>query len=96
MPTQTTQLDSEIVQQLIELQTRRTSLINTFGQVYVRRQELNDEYEKLNELETETNTTYVAINKMVNSVLETLRTQYPNGSIDLQAGTITYVDTENE
>jgi uncharacterized coiled-coil DUF342 family protein len=96
MPTQTTQLDSAVVQQLNELQSRRTSLVNTFGQIYVRRQELNEELEKLYELEEEANTSYTNTNKEVNTVLETLRTQYPNGSIDLQAGTITYVTSENE
>jgi uncharacterized coiled-coil DUF342 family protein len=96
MPTQTTQLDPQVVQQLNELQSRRTSLVNTFGQIYVRRQELNEEHEKLYELETEANASYTNTNKEVNSVLETLRTQYPNGSIDLQAGTISYITSEDE
>ena len=96
MTTQTTQLDPAVVQQLAELQNLRTSLVTTFGQIHVRRQELNDEFEKLYELETETNTSYTNANKEVNSILETLRTQFPNGSIDLQAGTITYVTSENE
>lgn len=94
MTTQTTQLDPAVVQQLSELQARRTSLVSTFGHIYVRRQELNEEFEKLYELETEANTSYTNTNKEVNSILETLRTQYPNGSIDLQAGTITYVTNE--
>lgn len=94
MTTQTTQLDPAVIQQLSELQARRTSLVSTFGQIYVRRQELNEEHEKLYELETEANTSYTNTNKEVNSILETLRTQYPNGSIDLQAGTITYVTNE--
>jgi len=96
MTTQTTQLEPQVVQELNELQARRTSLVTTFGQIYVRRQELNEELEKLYELEEEANTSYTNTNKQVNTVLETLRTQYPNGSIDLQAGTITYVTSENE
>lgn len=96
MTQQTTQLDPQVVQQLNELQARRNSLVTTFGQVYVRRQELNEEFEKLYELETEANTAYTNANKEINSILESLRTEYPNGSIDLQAGTITYVTADNE
>jgi hypothetical protein len=96
MTTQISQLDPEVVNQLNELQGRVTNLVNTFGQLYVRRKILREEYETLEQLEKESDTAYVDANKQINSILETLRTEYKNGSIDLQAGTVTYVIEDQE
>ena len=96
MTTQTSQLNPEVVNQLNELQGRAANLVNTFGQLYVRRKILREEYETLEQLEKESDTAYVDANKEINSILETLRTEYKNGSIDLQAGTVTYVIEDQE
>jgi len=96
MKTQTAQLDTEIVKQLNELQSNATSLVNTFGQIYIRRKILNEEYENLQKLEKESDASYVETNTEINKILENLKSEYPNGSIDLQTGTVTYVvDEEN-
>lgn len=94
MTTQTTQLDPAVVQQLNELQARRTSLITTFGQIYIRRQEIEKEIEKLYELETEANTSYNQAGEAIETALAELRKTYPQGTIDLANGTITYPSAE--
>lgn len=94
MTTQTTQLDPAVVQQLNELQARRTSLVTTFGQIYIRRQEIDKELEKLYELETEANTAYTQAGEAIETTLAELRQTYPQGTIDLANGTITYPSAE--
>lgn len=94
MTTQTAQLDPAVVQQLNELQARRTNLVTTFGQIYIRRQEIDKEQEKLYELETEANTAYTQAGENIEAILEELRQTYPQGTIDLTNGTIVYPSAE--
>ena len=94
METQTTQLDPAVVQQLAELQNRRTSLVTTFGQIYIRRQEIEKETDKLYELEAEATTSYMQAGEAIEATLAELRQTYPQGTIDLQNGTITYPSAE--
>jgi uncharacterized coiled-coil DUF342 family protein len=86
----TTQLDTKVIQQLNELQARRTTLINTFGQIYVRRTEIDKELEKLFELETEATTSYTRVGQDIEDILAELRKEHPQGVIDLTSGTIEY------
>jgi uncharacterized coiled-coil DUF342 family protein len=86
----TTQLDTKVIQQLNELQARRTTLINTFGQIYVRRTEIDKELEKLFELETEATTSYTRVGQDIEDILDKLKKEYPQGTIDLTSGTIEY------
>jgi hypothetical protein len=90
MITQTTPLDPQVVQQLNSLQSYRNSLISTFGQIYVRRQDLEKEFDKIQELQLEADEAYAKNNEEINSILDSLKETYQNGSIDLTSGTITY------
>jgi len=90
MTIQTSPLDPQVVQQLTNLQSYKNNLISTFGQLYVRRQEIEKEYEKIEEIQLETDEAYAKTNKEIDSILDSLKETYQNGSIDLNSGTITY------
>jgi short-subunit dehydrogenase involved in D-alanine esterification of teichoic acids len=89
METQTIQLEQAVVQRLTDLQNYNQSMINTFGQIYIRRHDITAELEKLNQLEAEANLAYITNQQNTEEVLSKLREQYPTGVINLQSGTIT-------
>lgn len=92
----TEQLDQQILDEIRELNNHRNTLISTFGQIHVRRQELELEFEKLSELEEEANLSFKNTNKQIKSIIDELGEKYDNGSLDINNGTVTYTIEETE
>lgn len=96
MTQKTEQLDQQVLDQIRELSNYKNVLTNTFGQIYIRRQELNEEIDKLYELEEESNASFKKTTKELQDVLDELGEKYSRGSVDINSGTITYLVEENE
>ena len=94
MTQKTEQLDQEVLDQIRELNTRRNTLVTTFGQIYVRRQELEVEFDKLAELEEEASLSFKNAGEQLKSILDELGEKYNKGSLDINEGTVTYMVDE--
>lgn len=96
MAQKTEQIDQEILDKIRELNNHRNTLISTFGQIYVRRQELENEFEKLSELEEEANLSFKNTGEQIKLILNELSEKYNNGSLNINDGTITYESVDEE
>lgn len=96
MTQKTEQLDQPILDQIRELNNYKNVLTNTFGQIYVRRQELSEEIDKLYELEEESNASFKKTTKELQDILDKLGEKYNRGAVDINSGTITYLVEETE
>jgi len=66
------------------------NLVNTFGQIYLRRKELEDEIVKLDEGLERAEADFKTKNDEIRLLVSGLEKDYPRGQIDLKEGTITY------
>ena len=96
MTQKTEQLDQPVLDQIRELSNYINVLTNTFGQIYIRRQELSEELDKLHELEEESNASFKKTTKELQDILDKLGEKYNRGAVDINSGTITYLVEETE
>jgi hypothetical protein len=94
MTQKTEQLDQQVLDQIRELNSRRNTLVTTFGQIYIRRQELDAEFEKLAELEEEASLSFKNTGEQLKTIFDELGERYNRGSLDINNGTITYMIDE--
>jgi hypothetical protein len=94
MAQKTEKLSQEAVDKLGLGQLKLNESILNIGQIQLRIRELNSEIERLNLLKTENESKFDNANAEFNKILSDLEINYPNGEIDLQAGTVTYQSAE--
>ena len=88
---QTTEaLDKSVIDKLKSIQELQNNMVIGLGQVAVRRREIEKQLEELNSKEIEFGDKLDSSIDEMNSELAELDKQYPNGQIDLDAGTIIY------
>lgn len=83
-------LEGGIIDPIRETNAKIQEMVNVFGQLYLRKKELNEE---LNALETnleKAEEDFKNLNSELKGLLSTLDKDYPRGQIDLREGTITY------
>ncbi len=83
-------LDADVVKTLTDLNEKSAMLISDFGQIYIRKKELKEELEKLDEILAATEAEFKAVNAEVKDVVDALDEKYPQGRINLQEGMIQY------
>lgn len=86
----TRELSEDIVNPIKESNEKVTQLVNVFGQLFLRRKELEDELVKLEEGQTKAEDDFKTQNDELRSLVSALEKEYPRGQIDLQKGTITF------
>ena len=86
----TVKLEPETVLSLQKLNTTMNSLMGEFGQMYVRRRDLEMELQRLNKMLSEKEDMYDKLNVEFSEIFKTLDQKYPNGRIDLAEGTVTF------
>ena len=86
----TIQIEEGTLAKLQEQNAKINDIVNAFGQFYVRRNELEAEMTRLDELQTRADEDFKASNEEMRAHLAELEKEYPRGQIDLRAGTITY------
>jgi hypothetical protein len=72
---ETVKLEAEVVDKIKSLNGDLSALINDFGQIYIRKKELNTFKDKSRELK---------------GVVDSLEEKYPRHQIDLEQGTVIY------
>ena len=90
MTQKTEQLQPEVVEKLKSIQDEQNNMVIALGQVAVRRRELQKQLDDLSSKESEFGERLDKTIEELNSELGELDKKYPNGQIDLEAGTVLY------
>lgn len=83
-------LEESVVTPIKEANEEISQLVNVFGQLYLRRKELEDELVKLDEGVEKAEADFKEKNEAIRGLVNELEKEYPRGQINLQEGTITF------
>jgi hypothetical protein len=83
-------LEKSVFEKLKSLQSDINLSIVTFGEIHIKRRELQTELQKLEEYEESVQNGYDKFTLELNTELAELQKRYPNGEIDLSDGTISF------
>jgi len=86
----TVELTEDILTPLREGNGKIQDLVNAFGQIYLRRKELEEEMVKLEEGLERAEADFKSQNDAMRELVAGLEKEYPRGQIDLREGKITY------
>lgn len=90
MEQKTETLDQSVIDKLKSIQEVQNNMVIALGQVVVRRREIEKQLEELNSKNIEFGNKLDSSIEEMDSELAELDKKYPNGQIDLDAGTIIY------
>jgi hypothetical protein len=83
-------LDEGVLQSITDLNQKSNNLIADFGQIYIRKREIEDELIRLGEILEKSENDFKAINVELKEIIDALDDKYPQGRINLQDGTVQY------
>ena len=83
-------LDEDLFKSILDLQQTSNAFILDFGQIYIRKREIQDELIKLDEALEKAEEDFKATNFQLREILDNLEDKYPQGRINLQDGTVQY------
>ena len=83
-------LDEDVLQSITDLNQKSNNLIADFGQIYIRKREIEEELTRLGEILEKSENDFKSINLELKEVLDSLDEKYPQGRINLQEGTVQY------
>jgi|SRR5210317_1191498 uncharacterized phage infection (PIP) family protein YhgE len=86
----TVQLSEEVVANIKQHNDKLNELVSVFGQLHLRRKELEDGMTQLEENLQQAEDDFKSTNNEMQEALNVLERDYPRGQIDLQEGTVTY------
>tara|TARA_R110000765_G_scaffold383226_1_gene474516 strand:+ start:276 stop:548 length:273 start_codon:yes stop_codon:yes gene_type:complete len=90
MEQKTEALDQSTIDKLKSIQELQNNMVIGLGQVVVRKREIEKQLEELNSKNIEFGNKLDSSIEEMDSELAELDKKYPNGQIDLEAGTIIY------
>ena len=83
-------LDEAVLKNITELNQKSANIINEFGQIYIRKEEIQEEMIKLDEFLQSGKDEFKAVNLQLKEVIDALDDKYPQGRINLKDGIIQY------
>ena len=83
-------LDENVLENIKDLNQKSAGIINEFGQIYLRKKEIEDELTGLDDVLQKGEDEFKSINFQIKEIIEALDDRYPQGRINLQDGTIQY------
>jgi hypothetical protein len=86
----TVKLDDATLEQIKELNQKSSLLINDFGQIYIRKQQIQQELARLDEILEKAEDEYKVTQEELNRIGEEVDEKYPQGRINIQEGTVQY------
>ena len=86
----TVKLDESTFEQIKELNQKSSLLINDFGQIYIRKQQIQKELIQLDEILEKAEDEYKNTQDELNRIGEEIDEKYPQGRINIQDGTVQY------
>jgi adenylate kinase len=94
MAQKTENLSKETIDKLTEKQAKINNSVFNIGQAELRIIKLEKEIEQIKLMKTQFESDYDKIDSEFNEYIKELEKVYPNGEIDLQAGTVTFQSPE--
>ena len=88
---ETIKLDEPTLKTLVDLNNNISNIVTKFGEIYVRRNEINQEFKKLDELQIELDSEFKAKNAELVEFVDNLDEKYPQASINLQDGLVQFL-----
>lgn len=86
----TVKLDEATFEQIKELNQKSSLLINDFGQIYIRKQQIQAELIQLDEILEKAENEYKTTQDELNRIGEEVDEKYPQGRINIADGTVQY------
>jgi predicted nuclease with TOPRIM domain len=83
-------MEDSLLKSIKELNDNANRHINDFGQIYLRKKELNQELINIDEILEKQDAEFKEINNKLKELGDDIDDKYPQARIDLVAGTITY------
>jgi hypothetical protein len=83
-------LDENVLQNITELNEKSAKIVNEFGQIYIRKREIQDELVSLDEFLERGESELKSTSLELKEIFDALDEKYPQGRINLQDGTIQY------
>ena len=83
-------LDEGVLKNITDLNQKSNNLIADFGQIYIRKREIEEELTRLDEILEKAENDFKSVNLELKEVLDSLDDKYPQGRINLQDGTVQY------
>jgi len=86
----TRELDESVLNPIKETNGKLQQLVNVFGQLYLRKKELEDELVKLEEGVERAEEDFKKHNEELRGLVSELEKEYPGGQLNLEKGTVTF------
>jgi hypothetical protein len=87
---ETVKMDDSLFNQIKELSTQNQNIIAQTGQMYLRKLEIQEELEKIEDALEQAQSEFKLNTSKMNKIGESIDEQYPQARIDIQNGTIQY------
>jgi hypothetical protein len=87
---ETIKLDETTLKTLTDLNSNIANIVTKFGEIYVRKNELNEESKKLDELQIQLDAEFKVKNAELVEFVDNLDEKYPQARINLQEGLVQY------
>lgn len=85
-------IDETTLNNLRELINTKSLFVQTFGQIELRRREIERQVKELDIVEKEANESFKTVDDQILSITKELEKKYPRGSLNLDTGIMTYKD----
>ena len=87
---ETVKLDETVLKNITDLNQKSANIINEFGQIYIRRREIQEELISLDDFLLKGEEELKATSLELKEIFDALDDKYPQGRINLQEGIIQY------
>jgi site-specific recombinase len=87
---ETAKIEAEALQSITDINQKIQNLIIEFGQIYIRKKEINEELIRMDDFLEKGEDEFKMLNTELREVIDALDEKYPQGRINLQDGTIQY------
>jgi hypothetical protein len=87
---ETVKLDETLLKNVTDLNQKSANIINEFGQIYIRRREIQEELISLDDYLLKGEEELKATSLELKEIFDALDDKYPQGRINIQDGTIQY------
>ncbi len=87
---ETAKIDADVLKSINELNQRIQGLIIEFGQIHIRKKEMNEEMVRMDDFLEKGEDEFKGLNAQLREIIDGLDDKYPQGRIDIQSGTIQY------
>jgi hypothetical protein len=87
---ETIKLDETTLKTLVDLNGNIANIVTKFGEIYVRKNELNEESKKLDELQIQLDAEFKVKNAELVEFVDNLDEKYPQARVNLQEGLVQY------